>query len=222
MSRRLVLLRHGQTEYNATKRMQGQLDTHLSAVGVEQARAAALLVKDLDVVRVISSDLVRAKNTAEIVAASLNLPVEEDARLRETHLGQWQGLTHEEVDRDFVGKRAAWRHRPDWAPPGGESRLEVALRVRSLVDDVMQAFDGWENKTVLLVAHGGAIAAVTCHLLGLKPHQYPLLSGLKNTNISVLTARPRFNPEQPALDFTSETVADAQWYLDAWNQGIGG
>ena len=67
-SRRLILLRHGQTEYNATRRMQGQLDTELSARGVEQARAAALLMREFGVSRIISSDLVRAKRTAEILS----------------------------------------------------------------------------------------------------------------------------------------------------------
>jgi len=80
---------------------------------------------------------------------------------------------------------------------------------------------GWDDGAVLIVAHGGAISALTCHLLGLDHGQYGILSGLKNTHWSQLTARPDFNPETPvnSLEFTPETVARAQWYFDGWNMG---
>lgn len=221
MARTLVMLRHGQTEYNATQRMQGQLDTHLSAVGVRQARAAALGLKHLGIVKVVSSDLVRAKDTADVIAATLDLEASTDPRLRETHLGEWQGLTRGEVDTRYVGARAAWRHKPEWAPPQGESRVEVARRARPVIDDLMADFSDWEDNAVLVVSHSGTIAALTAHLLGLEVGQYPLLSGLKNTNYVQLTARPEFNSEDPAVDFTPETADRAQWYLDAWNQGLG-
>ena len=74
---------------------------------------------------------------------------------------------------------------------------------------------------VLVVAHGGAISALTCHLLGLDHHQYGILSGLKNTHWSQLTARPEFDASQPLspLEFTPENVDRAQWYFDGWNMG---
>lgn len=222
MARRLILLRHGQTDYNAQQRMQGQLDTQLSPVGIEQARTAAKYVATKDIAKVISSDLSRARDTANTIAEALGLDVEVDARLRETHLGLWQGQTHEQVDSEYAGARAAWRHSPGWAPPEGESRLQVAQRARSAIDDLMASFPEWEGRAVLIVAHGGTISALTSNLLGLAHDQYPLFSGLKNTNTSQLTARPRYIDGNSLPNFTADTHTDAQWYLDAWNQGWGG
>ena len=91
--RRLVLLRHGQTDFNVGGRMQGHLDSMLTETGVEQAAAVAPEIARLMPDRVISSDLRRAVDTADQVAAACGLPVKYDARLRETHLGEWQGRT---------------------------------------------------------------------------------------------------------------------------------
>lgn len=220
MKRQLIMLRHGQTTYNATRRMQGQLDTELSETGIQQARTAAGWIKDLGVIRIISSDLVRARTTAEIVGEQIGVEVELDPRLRETHLGNWQGLTHAEVDGADAGARAAWRHSPGWAPPGGESRLDVAKRARPLVEELMASYPEWDDNAVLFVAHGGTISALTSNLLGLDVAQYPLLKGLNNTHTSQLSVRPRFNGVQTAAGFSVNPAADeVQWYLEAWNQG---
>ena len=210
MNRRLIMMRHGQTTYNAGRRMQGQLDTKLSSEGLSQARTAANWVVGMGITKIISSDLSRARTTAEIIGEKLGLDVELDPRLRETHLGAWQGLTHQEVDESFVGARAAWRHDPAWAPPEGESRLDVAERARPVVDKLMCDAD-WDDSAVLLVAHGGTISALTSNLLGLEHSQYPLLKGLNNTHTAQLSARPRLGGDG--------SWDDAQWYLEAWNQG---
>ncbi|MGD7002081.1 histidine phosphatase family protein [Corynebacterium halotolerans] len=231
MTRRLILLRHGQTDYNATRRMQGQLDTDLSEVGRAQATAVAHLLKDERIVRILSSDLTRAHDTALAVGDQLRLDVEVDQRLRETDLGKWQACTHAEVDAAHPGARAQWRHDATWAPPGGESRVAVARRARPVVEELMTSFGEWEGATVLIVAHGGTISALTSSLLGLDISQYPMFSGLGNTRSSQLTARPRFlpggtdadgesEPAPPVARFTPETVGDPQWYLDAWNAGV--
>lgn len=229
MSRRLILIRHGQTHYNATRRMQGQLDTQLSEIGREQAQTAGENLRHADIRRIMASDLSRAKDTADIIAGVLGLDdggVDTDPRLRETHLGQWQSKTTAEVDSASPGARAAWRHDATWAPPGGESRLDVAKRARPVVDELMSSYDGWEGGSVLVVAHGGTISALTSTLLGLDVSQYPLFSGLRNTSWSQLTARPRYFPggaeasdevAPGSVEFTPRTVGDAQWYLDGWN-----
>lgn len=204
------MMRHGQTTYNAGRRMQGQLDTQLSDAGLTQARTAAEWVKDMGIVRIVSSDLSRASTTAKIVGEKLGLAVETDPRLRETHLGSWQGMTHAEVDEAFEGARAAWRHDPSWAPPSGESRLDVAARARPVVDELMQ-WSNWDDAAILLVAHGGTISALTSNLLGFDHSQYPLLKGLNNTHTSQLSARPRLGGDG--------SWNDIQWYLEAWNQG---
>ena len=221
MTRRLLLIRHGQTTYNATGRMQGHLDTKLSEVGLSQARAAADLLVDKQITAIVSSDLIRARDTAAVIGEKLGIEVDVDKRLRETHLGDWQGMTSAEVDEQYPGARAIWRHDPTWAPPQGESRVDVATRARPVIDELMRAHPEWDEGAVLVVAHGGAISALTCHLLGLDHHQYGILSGLKNTHWSQLTARPEFDASQPLspLEFTPENVDRAQWYFDGWNMG---
>lgn len=221
MTRRLLLIRHGQTTYNATGRMQGHLDTELSEVGYAQARAAAELLEDKEITAIVASDLIRARDTADVIGRQLGIEVGVDKRLRETHLGDWQGMTSAEVDEQYPGARALWRHDPTWAPPQGESRVDVARRARPVIDELMRELPDWDEGAVLVVAHGGAISALTCHLLGLEHHQYGILSGLKNTHWSQLTARPEFDASQPLspLEFTPDNVDRAQWYFDGWNMG---
>lgn len=205
MDRRLILLRHGETEFNKARRMQGHLDTALSERGRQQAHSVAQLLTQYPIQRIISSDLQRAADTAQAVSQVLGVPITYDERLRETHLGEWQGKHHWEVDTDFPGARAIWRHAPSWSPPGGESRLEVARRALPVVEE--QLMD-WESGDILFVAHGGTISALTSTLLGFSEEQYPLLSGLGNTCWSQLTVRPAL--EGPGV----------QWYLDGWNVGV--
>ena len=204
-ARRLLLLRHGQTTYNATRRMQGQMDTELSAEGVAQAeRAAAHLGRrERDIHRILSSDLRRAAETAEAAGRVLGIGVERDSRLRETNLGDWQGRTHGEIDGEYPGQRATWRHDATWAPPGGETRVEVAARMRAVVDEVLDD-ESWPGSTVLLVAHGGAIAALTASLLDVPISHYTMFNGLRNTAWVELSAKIRPDGE-------------LGWYLGAFN-----
>lgn len=203
--RRLLLLRHGETVFNAERRMQGQLDTGLSANGAAQAERVAdyLAVNEPGIGRIISSDLARARVTAETVGKRLGRPVELDERLRETHLGEWQGRTHAEIDAAHPGRRDLWRHDAEWAPAGGETRVAVAARMRTVVDDLL-ADDSWPGSTILLVAHGGAIAALTATLLGVPVSHYTMFNGLRNTAWVELTARTRPDGE-------------LGWYLGAFN-----
>jgi broad specificity phosphatase PhoE len=189
--RRLILLRHGQTDYNVTGRMQGHLDSVLTSVGHEQAAAAAPVLAALEPDRVVSSDLQRAVDTAEVVGAACGLPVKFDARLRETHLGEWQGHTVAEIDGDYPGAIAAWRSDPTWAPPGGESRVAVVARSRPVVDELDAEFaDSDEaSSTVLLVAHGGLIAGLVTGLMDLPTEVWPSFGGLGNCRWAVLARR---------------------------------
>jgi glucosyl-3-phosphoglycerate phosphatase len=189
--RRIILLRHGQTDYNVSGRMQGHLDSTLTAVGHEQAATAAPLIAALGPDRVVSSDLRRAVDTAEVVGAACGLPVKYDARLRETHLGRWQGRTVAEIDRDHPGAISAWRSDPEWAPPGGESRVAVVARSRPVVDELDAEFadSAEEGTTVLLVAHGGLIAGLVTGLMELPTATWPSFGGLGNCRWAVLARR---------------------------------
>ncbi|MDI9895559.1 histidine phosphatase family protein [Rhodococcus sp. IEGM 1381] len=207
MIRRLILLRHGQTQYNATDRMQGQLDTDLSELGRTQATTAAAELATREPIRIVSSDLRRALDTAVALGDAAGVSVTQDERLRETHLGEWQGLTHTEVDDIAPGARPAWRADATVAPPGGESRIDVARRSVPLVRELLSGVDEWgaagDQRPLVLVAHGGLIAALTAALLDLPTDRWPVLGGLANTSWVQLGAHG--------------AGAQPSWRLDVWN-----
>ena len=209
--RRLVLLRHGQTEYNAGSRMQGQLDTDLSDLGRNQAVAAAEVLAKRQPLLIVSSDLRRALDTALALSERAGLPVSVDTRLRETHLGDWQGMTHLEVDAVAPGARLAWRDDARWAPHGGESRVDVAARSLPVVAELVADQAEWgvdePDRPVVLVAHGGLIAALTAALLGLPVDNWPILGGMGNASWVQLSG----HSEQDAV------AEDVRWRLDVWN-----
>lgn len=188
--RRVLLLRHGQTEYNLGGRLQGHLDTKLTERGQEQAAAVAPRLADGEFARIISSDLSRAHETALAVAAAAGLPVTVDPRLRETHLGDWQGATVDEVETGDPGAIAAWRADPTWAPPGGESRVHVVARSMPVVAELDAEFAADETeRAVLLVAHGGLIAGLVCGLLDLPRSAWPVIGGMGNAKWAVVARR---------------------------------
>jgi glucosyl-3-phosphoglycerate phosphatase len=213
--RRLVLLRHGQTEYNANSRMQGQLDTDLSDLGREQAAAAAEVLAKRQPLVIVSSDLRRALDTATALGERSGVPVAIDTRLRETHLGDWQGMTHLEVDDVAPGARLAWRDDARWAPHGGESRVDVAERSAPLVAELIDGLGEWgsdgagdaPDRPVVLVAHGGLIAALTAALLDLPVDNWPVLGGMGNASWVQLSGHS--DDDAPARD--------VRWRLDVWN-----
>ena len=174
---RLILLRHGQTDFNVAGRMQGHLESVLTPIGRAQAVAAAPVVAALAPDRLISSDLSRAADTAELVGAVCGLPVKLDARLRETHLGQWQGMSVDEIEAEYPGAIATWRSDAAWAPPGGESRIQVVERSRPVVDEVDAEPSDGGSEALLVVAHGGLIAGLVSGLLDLPARAWPAIGG---------------------------------------------
>ncbi|MET8776433.1 histidine phosphatase family protein [Nocardia sp. NPDC050713] len=202
--RTLILLRHGQTEWNASDRMQGQIDTDLTELGRRQAKEAARELVSRNAIAIVSSDLKRAYDTALALAEHTAVPVVRDPRLRETHLGDWEGLTHLEVDADYPGARVAWRLDATYRPPNGESKLEVGARSLPVVRELFSERQDWPGRTIILVAHGGLIAALTAALLDLPPQNWPILGGLANTSWVQLSSHGP-GIEQPG------------WRLDVWN-----
>ncbi|MBY0443005.1 MAG: histidine phosphatase family protein [Mycobacteriaceae bacterium] len=213
--RRLVLLRHGQTAYNLGSRMQGQLDTELSELGRAQAVAAAEVLGQQQPLLIVSSDLQRAHQTAVVLATGAGLPVQVDARLRETHLGEWQGLTHDQIDTIAPGIRLAWREDASWAPHGGESRIDVAARGMSLVTRLVSQEPAWggsdePDRPVILVAHGGFIAALSAGLLRLPVANWPVFGGMGNASWTQLSG---YSTEDAGPD-------GVRWRLDVWNSSV--
>lgn len=180
--KRLVLWRHGETDYNAAQRMQGQLDSQLTATGLGQARRAARSLAELQPEVLVTSDLSRAGDTAAVLAAETGIPLCVDKRLRETHLGTWQGLTHAEVEVLCPGGVQIWRITPDWAPPGGETRVEVATRAAHVVAEL----DAARHSSAVLCTHGGLIAGLTPLLLGLPVSGWSVFGGISNCHWTVL------------------------------------
>jgi broad specificity phosphatase PhoE len=206
--RRLVMLRHGQTEFNAGSRMQGQLDTHLTDLGRAQAVAAAEVLGKRQPLLIVSSDLRRAHDTAVVLGQRIGSEVRVDDRLRETHLGDWQGLTHHQVDSVAPGARMAWRDDATWAPHGGESRVDVAGRSLPLIAELVSAQPEWGDESdqpVVLVAHGGLIAALTATLLDLPVGNWPVLGGMGNASWAQLSG------------YCADDADQIRWRLDVWN-----
>jgi broad specificity phosphatase PhoE len=152
----IVVARHGETDWNAESRFQGHADPPLNDRGRAQARALAERLADAGVAAVYSSDLRRAAETAAVVAARLGLTVAQDSRLREIDVGEWSGLTVDEVaDRFPEGYR---RHREGgdgWE--NGESHAALTERIVGAVRRIAAAH---ADETVLLIAHGAALRAL--------------------------------------------------------------
>lgn len=208
--RRLVLLRHGQTQSNADSRMQGQIDTELTDVGRAQAINAAQVLSKRQPLVIFSSDLRRAHDTARALSEHCgHQEVHLDTRLRETHLGAWQGMTHREVDAQSPGQRLAWREDATMAPHGGESRIDVADRTVPLVREIVENEPEWGtddcDRPVVLVAHGGVIAALTASLLDLPVDSWPVFGGMGNASWAQLSGHG------------DGGFAELRWRLDVWN-----
>jgi probable phosphoglycerate mutase len=159
-----ILLRHGDTRLSPEHRFSGQLDLPLSAHGTRQAKAAAgRLAAGAPIDVVVSSPLQRALDTAAIAAAELGLTPVTDDDLRETHFGDWDGYTLEEVQQRWPAAVAAWRRDPEQAPPGGESFADTAHRVNRACDRLLRDHGG---QTVLVVSHVTPIKILLCRALG--------------------------------------------------------
>jgi broad specificity phosphatase PhoE len=182
--RRVVLWRHGRTAWNMANRFQGQTDVPLDDVGREQARQAARLVAAFPPSVIVASDLQRARETAQPLAALTGLSVQPDPRLRELHAGSWQGRLGSEIEAvDGVSYRA-WRSGGDVRAGGGESRTELADRS---AEALLEHLAGVPDDGVLVaVTHGGTTRAALGRLLGLPLGHWGVLGGLANCAWSVI------------------------------------
>jgi broad specificity phosphatase PhoE len=158
----LLLVRHGETDWNRDGRWQGHSNTHLNDLGREQAHRVAAELDGVDVL--YSSDLARARETAEIIAAELGLPVHVDARLRERSFGAWEGLTAAEIEADFHEQHLRWLAREGPGADDAEPFDAFGARVRSFLAEVVERHP---DETVLVVAHGGSIRVIHALASGL-------------------------------------------------------
>ena len=174
---RLLIWRHGQTSWNASRRTQGQLDIDLNDAGLEHASAAAALLTARRPDLIVSSDLSRAASTARPLALLCDLPVTLDKRLRERDFGPWQGLLPSEIEERWPQEYRHWQRTGESVLPGIESIDDLAVRAAAAFTDAAeQVGDG----TAVLATHGGAAKAGTTRLLGWPVHVGHALKVLDN------------------------------------------
>jgi probable phosphoglycerate mutase len=161
MPTRVLLVRHGQSEWNAEGRWQGQADPPLTEDGRRQAAALAEKLAEEGIAAIYSSDLRRASATAEAIGARLGLEVVLDRGLREIDVGSWSGLTRAEVEARFPEGFARWRGGE--IGHDGETSEELTERVVETVERIAAAHEG---QTVVIVTHGGSIRALRRHAAG--------------------------------------------------------
>ena len=199
---RLLLVRHGQTIWNADRRFQGTADVGLSDAGRAQAAAVGLALRRYRPVAAYVSPLRRAVETAEIALADAGMPFTPIDELRELGLGEWEGCTVDEIRAREGDPYAAWvgaAH--DCRPPGGEPLDAVCARVLGALDRIAAAHPNGDD--VLVVAHGGVISVYACHLLGCSFND---IWKLRIDNGSLTVARP---PRLVVLNDTAHLTAIA-------------
>jgi broad specificity phosphatase PhoE len=160
----ILLVRHGETDWNRERRIQGQSDPPLNELGRDQSRALAEALAGEHVDAVYASDLSRARETAEILAAQLGLPVVVDPELRELHFGPWEGRTVEELEARYADAFGRWVSGGEAEWEGGEMHAAMADRVRRAVRRIASTHAGGR---ILLVAHGGPVRVLLMDAEGL-------------------------------------------------------
>jgi probable phosphoglycerate mutase len=161
---RIILVRHGETDWNATGRIQGQSDTPLNALGKIQAERVAQRLARETVQALYSSDLARAFETATIIGEQLGLVVTKVPRLRERQYGVWEGLTSAEIEARYPTQFDEWRARStDFAPPQGETSSQLLKRALTSLQTIARQHVG---ELVVVVTHGGFCYVLINHILG--------------------------------------------------------
>lgn len=199
-AKRIYVIRHGQTEWNAIGRWQGTLHVTLNETGREQAAQLAAYYQNTPISAVYSSDLARAFETAQALAAARGLEAIPDERLREVHLGALQGLTRDEIIAQY---RQDWDEMHvnyfEWLPPGGgETRRQVQTRMFEALNDIAARHPGEE---IALVSHGLAIRVM---LMRVFEHDFEAMRrvDIHNTSVTVL--------ESNGSGWTAERLADTR------------
>lgn len=195
----VYLLRHGRTASNASGTWQGQADVPLDEVGVVEAERTAAVLAALapPPSRIVSSDLSRARATAQALGRAVDVEVETDERLREVFAGTWEGLTRTEIEERWPEELEAWKAGEDLRIGGGERISEAGARFATAFREHAAGTDG----VLVLVSHGGALRSAVEQVVGV-PNR--VLGRLRNAHWAVLVPSPS---------------DDDGWLLEAWNAG---
>ena len=167
---RLILVRHGQTDYNLHHRYQGQLDIPLNQTGLEQANKLVNRLSKDQIDAIYASDLARCVQTIELVAKARKLDIQKDARWRELSFGNWEGMSYQEIRSAFSELLEKWQTDPARvSPPNGETLYQLAKRVKSALDEINSKHG---EQTVLLCTHNGPIRVLLCLALNMDLNRY--------------------------------------------------
>ncbi len=178
----LILVRHGETDWNSQQRYQGQLDIPLNNKGTWQAQQAASALAGEPIDLLVSSDLLRARATAEAIATACAVPLRTDARLREISFGSWEGLSTDQIKEQDGEAYRRWRENPTaHAPVGGETLAATGRRVLSFWQEISEM----NRESLVVVSHGGTLRILISHLLQLPPESFWQMK-LGNTGITRL------------------------------------
>lgn len=177
--KQVIIVRHGETDYNVQHRWQGHLDVPLNQNGKQQAEALASYFADKAIDAIFSSDLKRAYGTALAIAKPKKLEVRKDARLREVKLGVFQGLTRTQIQEAYPHESFRWDNDDNFVVPQGESRVQLQKRAYEVWQDVTTHKN---LTTVMLASHGGTIRML---LQKLFPEKVAYIK-LKNTSVSII------------------------------------
>jgi broad specificity phosphatase PhoE len=193
-AQRLLLIRHGVTDWNREGRFQGHLDPPLSDAGLHEAQLVGMrIAADAgSPARIASSSLHRASQTAEAIGAATGVPVEPDRRLIEIGQGEWEGRTHDEIAATDAERYEVWRT-SDGLPPGGETIEATMDRLQGVLGDLAT-----DDGDIVIVSHGGIIRVLGRLLLGLSPSRSWALD-VDNASLTVVSR------------------VDGSWRLDRWN-----
>jgi|TARA_B110000503_G_scaffold143730_1_gene247724 glucosyl-3-phosphoglycerate phosphatase len=188
VANRIVIWRHGQTDWNIANRFQGHSDIPLNEVGQFQVTHAARVLAPMEPTMIISSDLNRARNTAHALAELAKLEIGIDERLRETHGGSWEGKTGAENRAVDLQNFIRWLDGEDIPAGGtGETRSQVAARASAAIDE---ALAGKDNQLLVVATHGGTARCLLGHYLQLPYSHWARIGGLSNASWSVLGKSP--------------------------------
>ncbi len=177
---RLILTRHGETDWNLLRKTQGRTDTALTAAGREQARALAKRLSNLAFDCVYTSPLLRAVETARVLAAARSVPVIGDPALTELCFGEWEGLTFAEIGEAFPEQLEIWSQAPHDCPiPGGEPFAALVERCEAFLELLVERHQGF---TVAAVSHSVPTKVIAALCLGVPMNK---LHNIRIDNVSL-------------------------------------
>ncbi len=196
---KIFMTRHGQTDWNVQRRLQGRTDTVLNDTGRSQADEVGKKIKDEDIDLIFVSPLKRAKETAEIINKYLNVDIIEDERLIERSFGKSEGFTKEyimEKSSEFPEINDIWNYNKNVDFNDTEKIQDLFKRVYDFLDEITEKYS---DKNILIVAHGGISVALTCYF-----EKYPLdkledrsvVTGLKNCEVAMYNVEEKYTEQE--------------------------